>query len=169
MHPTVTPEAYADRLNKSNSVWGQALVPLEGHRDVRLASARELTQRAGGSRKRQGYDSNRHSRTVFDSLELDGETIYSKHGNHSLAVRTDTRPLPGVMAPQVWHRLAGDDVVVVVKRGTEVGESLLCGAVVLPDNDPEIDVSDTQPTTRTRIANALDAKGVLDWLFSVSR
>lgn len=162
MFTQMTPNEYADSLNRQQApldVLFEFLNPVDG---VRVVTARELNRLAGGHRKRQGYDSSRTSRRVFDELELGGELIYSRHGNHTLQPHS---PLAsGPMQPDTFNRLVGNDVVVVVAAASEHGAALLRGSVDLEDREPEIDIGDAQPTTATRIANALDVREVVAWL-----
>ena len=161
----MTPDQYAESLNRLQAVgieWLEFFNPIGD--DVRLATARELNRRAGGQRKRQGYESRRTSRRVFDELELRGETIYSRHGNHSLHPQSPM--VAGPMNLDTFNRLIGNDVVVVVSTTSNIGRALLEGAVEIEDLELEIDIGDAQPTTATRIANALDVREVTAWILS---
>ena len=160
----MSPEDYADALNREQA-FTQAALEFIGKPDgIRITSAGDLNTLAGGQRKRQGYDSNRHTRDVFELLDLNGETIYSRHGNHSVAANPDTPAVPGAMQRDVFNRLTGRDVVTVVNPSSSLGIALLVGQAKLLDIDAEIDITDAQPTTHTRICNALDVRQVVRWI-----
>lgn len=164
MNSTMTPEDYADALNRIQAQTQVALELIGKPDGIRFTSARELNTLAGGRRKRQGYGSNLHTRDVFDLLDLNAETIYSRHGNHSLTANPDTPAVPGAMQRDVFNRLTGRDILAVVNPSSNLGKALLVGQAQLLDIDADIDITDAQPTTHTRICNALDVREVVQWV-----
>lgn len=162
MNTTMTPEQYADSLARQQTNTIELWDMWAPGPDIRLETCAELNRGAGNKRKRQGYESRSTAYQIVDELELQGEVIYSRHGNRSLHPHANL--VPGPMQPDVISRLRGIDVVVVVRTNSESGRRLLNGDLDLEPFIPQVSVADAQQATATRVANAADVFEVVRWV-----
>lgn len=157
------PEQHLKSTSHRQQLGAQVVAYLCPTFGVRLTTTSQLHKLAGGKRKRQAHTSGPSVRAVFALLDLDGETIYSKHGNHSTTIDATNPSRAGVMQHDVFARLHADDVVVIVDQRSDNGTALLEGVIDLPYVEVTEFVSAVHEWAIARLGNARDVQAVITW------